>query len=435
MLHSISVFSTDHDVFRADKIGNLYYRVEKADSADLEKLDGESNDLHIVQFCQKSAVPMHVVEYEGVVSIPSLLLAAQLCILLGLLHVWDLFVDKLEYQTAYRESSTVSAIHAGSIRGLSQMVKIAIAVVLLLGYLYLTNVDTNWRDRKTDMTQTGYRSPNHTTRGYSTSNVFVVLALVVVVLVEIVYEFIEVIATKRHNKAWIVQFNRHGPMAAFVDRIGADVPIIFGFALLGMAVMLQADISNSTTVLTGVFILVSAGFVQHISNLVKILYVSMCSRMSSDVVMGLTLHDEKRDKPGERPVDNDEVTEILKSRKIDVGGNASVRKVMLFFGWTRLYFFMFVVVLGISFFTLAKDGTGTGPIMSMLHGQVLYFTFAFILSNVGYDLAFEMLPMQFEGFNADRLRIYTISAYLVAFNVNQILYLRKIDSQTLHSFT
>ena len=92
-------------------------------------------------------------------------------------------------------------------------------------------------------------------------------------------------------------------MSKVSDRVGADVPMVVGFGLLGMCVLLHAAISNSTSVMVGVFILFTAGFVQHISKMVKILYESMCGCLSSEIVVGLTLHDESASKRG--VTDND----------------------------------------------------------------------------------------------------------------------------------
>lgn len=371
---------------------------------------------NIVEFCQTSAVPMHVVQYEGTVGIPALVLAAQLCILLGLLHVWDLFICKIHIQTASRGEGIASA-HSSR-----RSMKIAVSVLLVLVYGLAARRDTD-QFSDTDATQLGYRTTGHTHRVWSPASFVIAGALLIVLVVELVYEYVSSRANQPNTR---LLFNKNSTMAKVVDRVGADVPTIVGFALLGMAILLQADVSNSTSVLGGVFILLTAGFVQHISNVVKILYESICSRLSSDVVVGLTLHDE-----ASATKDNAEVERILKNvlgpdETSKTAGNKKVRDVLQFFGWTRLYLFLIVLTLAASFFTYAKDSTESHPIRGMLDGQVLYFSIVFLFANVGFDMMYELMPMQFENVSSDMLKIYFVCGYLVVFNLNQIMYIRSI---------
>ena len=243
-------------------------------------------------------------------------------------------------------------------------------------------------------------------------------------LVELIYEYVASHAGSEHTR---VRYNKNSTMARVVERVGADVPTIVGFGLMGLAVLLQADVSNSTSVLGGVFVLFTAGLVQHVSNVIKILYESLCARLSSEVIVGLALHDETA-----LTTDNAEVKRILSGTiGENAGGSATahkcnpkIREVLQFFGWTRLYLFVTVVVLGLSFFTFAKDSSMTYVLKGMLDGQLLYFTFAFIFAHIGFDTLYELMPMSFDSVHSEKLKIYFVSAYLVVFNLNQILHVR-----------
>ena len=243
-------------------------------------------------------------------------------------------------------------------------------------------------------------------------------------LVELIYEYVASHAENEHTR---VRYNKNSTMARIVERVSADVPTIIGFGLMGLAVLLQADVSNSTTVLGGVFILFTAGLIQHMSNVVKILYESICARLSSEVVVGLSLHDETAPTN-----DNEEVQRILTGAITDTNGgnvsankgNAKIHNVLQFFGWTRLYFFMIVILLGIFFFTIAKDSSMTYALRGMLDGQLLYFTLAFIFSHICFDAMYEMMPMSFDPAASEKLKIYFVSTYLLVFNLNQILHIR-----------
>ena len=270
-------------------------------------------------------------------------------------------------------------------------------------------------------------SAGHTRAKWTTTTFVIIGSLLDVLVVELVYEYVSSHAGSEHTR---VRYNRSSTMARVVERVGADVPMIVGFGLMGIAILLQADVSNSTSVLGGVFVLFTAGFVQHVSNVVKILYESLCARLSSEVIVGLSLHDESASTK-----DNSEVDRILKNTITHADnrvsgaatadrGNAKIREVLQFFGWTRLYLFVMVVVLGTSFFTFAKDTSMTYALKGMLDGQLLYFTFAFVFAHIGFDTMYELMPMSFDSVHSEQLKIYFISAYLVVFNLNQILHVR-----------
>ena len=274
------------------------------------------------------------------------------------------------------------------------------------------------------LTRACIHSEDHTRAKYTSTNFVIIGSLFVVLLVELIYEYVASHAENEHTR---VRYNKNSTMARIVERVGADALTIIGFGLMGLAVLLQADVSNSTTVLGGVFILFTAGLIQHMSNVVKILYESICARLSSEVVVGLSLHDETAPTN-----DNEEVQRILTGAITDTNGgnvsankgNAKIRDVLQFFGWTRLYFFMIVILLGIFFFTIAKDSSMTYALRGMLDGQLLYFTLAFIFSHIGFDAMYEMMPMSFDPAASEKLKIYFVSTYLLVFNLNQILHIR-----------
>lgn len=365
----------------------------------------------IVQFCQASAVPMHAREYRGMVGVPAVQLAAQFCILFSLVHVLDLFVHKVE--------GGQSASH--------RYVKMAIAFLILLVYIC-----TAWDDfGDSTATSPAYRwSGTYTHSSFNAMNCVVVFGLVLVLIVEFVYEYIGAYSAVEGSGSG-PKFLHTSTMAQVVDRVGADVPMIIGFGLLGMCVLLHAAISNSTSVLGGVFILFTAGFVQHISNVVKILYESMCGRLSSEIVVGMTLHDESAAKRG--VTDNAEVAEILKAVHLAEGTvtdqpaldkvNTQVRLVLQFFGWTRLYLFLFVVALACSFFTFAKDAPMGSSLQTFNDSHVLYFTVCFCLAHIGFDTMYELMPVAFSNVHSDILKLYFVCAYLACMNLVQINYM------------
>ena len=128
--------------------GNIYDLVIKENTVGVAG-DGQ-HYARIVGFCQTSAVPMHATQYEGTVGVPALLLASQLCILLGLVHLWDLYLARVHMQTADRGD------YRGSGNKSRRMLKIFLSFAVVAAYLVRQGIDTNHFD-DADPKQPGYR--------------------------------------------------------------------------------------------------------------------------------------------------------------------------------------------------------------------------------------------------------------------------------------
>lgn len=128
--------------------GNLYGLTIKPNTVGVE-----GNGQHyarIVGFCQTSAIPMHVIQYEGTVGVPALLLAAQLCILLGLVHLWDLYLNRISVQSVDRGDFKSSGNKS------RRMLKIFLSFLVFILYMVRQSYDTNHFD-DADPKQPGYR--------------------------------------------------------------------------------------------------------------------------------------------------------------------------------------------------------------------------------------------------------------------------------------
>lgn len=128
--------------------GNLYDLKVKENTVGVEG-DGQHFG-RIVGFCQTSAIPVHVIQYEGTVGVPALLLVAQLCILLGLVHLWDLYLSRVHVQTVDR-----GEWKNNSDKG-RRMLKILISFAVVITYMIRQNYDTN-HFSDSDPTQPAFR--------------------------------------------------------------------------------------------------------------------------------------------------------------------------------------------------------------------------------------------------------------------------------------
>jgi len=380
------------------------------------------NEFHAanVEFCQTSAVPMHTIQYEGTVGIPVLVLAAQMCILLGLLHAWDIYIDREDGFDAVSSTEDTSSAYRHRNKTpnvVRRYTKVTFAIAIFVGYFYLASHDLN-QFGNDNASEPGYRIAGRSQAVWTSSTLLIIISLTMMLAVEIVYEYSSANSFHTNDQGTSAHSDK---VASMVDRVGADVPQIIGFALLGMAVLLQADVTNVTSVVGGVFILVCAGVLQHVSNLVKLMYESICYRLDASLVASLALLE---DTPDSKP--NTNVKEFMKNSQDSPVMRHSARSVLQFFGWTRLYIFVLVVALSISFFTIAHDTSQIYVINNLLDGQLILFVLAFIFSNVGFDMMFELMPFTFEKIHSDTMRLYFIVAYLTIFNLNQIMYIRAL---------
>lgn len=389
---------------------DLIYGVAAETSKHMEEL---------VQFCQTSAVPVYTTQYEGTVAVPALGLVGQAFILLSLVHSFDIYINR---DSVSRQSHTGLAL---------SWVKMALTVVVVGLYLWRATVDANQFNLGTStIDEQSFRSEGYTQHRYTSANIFIFVSLLVVLLIEIAYEYLTSKARKRldvdakedSKGRWKIFTSKHLYMphstaAHIVDRIGADVPQIIGFGLLGMSVLLQADVSSSTSVIGGALIIISAGYLQHVSNVVKIMYEAVCARLSTEVITELTLKDD--DPP-------DTIVPGSTEKPADCNDRAKMRSVLQFFGWTRLYIFVIVWITSFTFFTIAHDSSKIFIIKNVLDGQVIYFVIAFVFASVGFDIVYELMPFMFQNYKSDVLRIYFVLAYLFVYNLNQFFYIRKL---------
>lgn len=198
--------------------------------------------------------------------------------------------------------------------------------------------------------------------------------------------------------------NRYNEM---FERVFMDVPMVAGLSLLGIALKMQNAEHDETILFSTFVLLMAAGLVQHMSNLIKIVYDIVCSRLKPEV-----LHELQ----GASSTDpNKKEVHITKTRHI-----------LQYFGWTRLYGFGIVIVFAIFSFTLSSTSASThNPLSIYTQNQYMYFVFIFITALTGLDFFYEVLPFvteadtEYGALAADRLRKLSVLAYIIFVMVSQ----------------
>jgi len=186
------------------------------------------------------------------------------------------------------------------------------------------------------------------------------------------------------------------------ERIFVDVPMIVGLALVGLALKLQNEEHDEVVLLTTVFILLSGGLVQHISNLVKVVYDTVCMRFETALLLALQtgnpwVHDSKDGEQLDR-----------------------TRIIMQYFGWTRVYAFFVVFIAAFASWTISSTTSSNhNPLQFFTQNQYVYFIFAYIIALAGLDMFFEALSFVTERDTvygevaANRLRKLIIAVYMI----------------------
>ena len=185
------------------------------------------------------------------------------------------------------------------------------------------------------------------------------------------------------------------------ERIFVDFPMLIGLALVGVALKMQNDEHDELVLVSTLLLLVTGGLLQHISNLVKVVYDIVCNRFNPKLLQALN--------SGAAYVESDS-----DGPKLD-----HTRGVLQHFGWTRLYGFFAVLLCGLLSFTIsATSSNSANPLQFITQNQYVYFVLAYIVALTGLDLFYEALPFvtekdtQYSEDAADRMRKLFVCVYL-----------------------
>ena len=99
-----------------------------------------------------------------------------------------------------------------------------------------------------------------------------------------------------------------------------------------------------------------------------------------------------------------------------------VTSVLQFFGWFRVWIFLLVTLGTVLFLTMTNELVKTTTVGNVFSSQVLVFALVLYLTNVGYDVVRELLPVEFQQYETDHTRFWIITLYLIFYNYNQHSY-------------
>ena len=170
--------------------------------------------------------------------------------------------------------------------------------------------------------------------------------------------------------------NERSSGAVILQRIITDVPMIVGLAVIGVALKLQNAEHDERILLGTLVVLTTAGLIQHLSFLVKIMYEGICKQLSDEVLLKL-----------QAPKCTTEGTSKSEQEHL-----SRTREILQYFGWTRLVGFFIVLLFVVVSLTMSSSVAAINPLNAFTQNQYYFFAFAFVVAWTGLDFIYEILP-------------------------------------------
>ena len=197
-------------------------------------------------------------------------------------------------------------------------------------------------------------------------------------------------------------FSYHKLEGAIPRRIGTDLPFITGYACMGTALLAQSGVQDLTSLMFSFTVLFITGFMQHISNVCKIMYDSLCRKTKPDAM-----------------------TTIFQKKE---GPTTYAGCTLQFFGWSRLFMFATIGLATLSLMTMTREVVESNHVQTFTNGQVFYFALAFFWSNIGYDVVRELIPFTFERIHMDHSKALITGLYLLYYNLSMYWFVDQIKN-------
>jgi hypothetical protein len=382
-------------------VGKYYLNAHFKDDTNKFKLFKQE----ITDVCISSAMPVQAIAYEETVPASLFLFAGHILLVVSVLQAYYFFV-------LCRTSSSPSSVSI--VMGLKILLWATVLFTVCWGVFNTYKTFTT--EEPTTLT---YRSPmwNHW-RG-SPVSLLSIGGLFVFFFITIILEWLLRGAQNScHHESGQDQLTSamksyiwRGSIAEeIIQHVAVDLQLILGFSLCAVGVLAQSDVCSTHSLVGGALIIFVLGLLQHTSNVIKAIYNRVCSRMDKQLVIDLSTSP-----PNKEP--NSIAVDTLETH---------VRPVLQYFGWTRMWLFLIVVAGTIAFLTVARVSNYPLSLHNMLDGQFLYFAFVFLISSVGFDIFYEIMPFMFEHMHTESLRCYVVLLYVIYFNLNQLVYISRI---------
>ena len=299
----------------------------------------------IVEWCEQTAMPQYAVKFESVLYSRALLLVGLALVFAGL----DIFGCRIKTCVATTDDAKGS-YHVWAFL-------IEVLPVIFYGYLWW---DQQW-----------YGDIQDTLTDVASKTSFLTMLITLMVGSAVLLIFGVGVWTSITYKD-----NERSSGAVILQRIITDVPMIVGLAVIGVALKLQNAEHDERILLGTLVVLTTAGLIQHLSFLVKIMYEGICKQLSNEVLLKL-----------QAPKCTTEGTSKSEQEHL-----SRTREILQYFGWTRLVGFFIVLLFVVVSLTMSSSVAAINPLNAFTQNQYYFFAFAFVVAWTGLDFIYEILP-------------------------------------------
>ena len=219
------------------------------------------------------------------------------------------------------------------------------------------------------------------------------------------------------------EFSTKHNSASILFRFVIDVPVIMGLTLTGVSVLIQNGYTNYNYLDLNIFLILCICFMQHMSNVIKMFYDAVCRNTKSEVFEMLYFHKQNdAQKVYIEDIADEQTKKFVNSPEKQDSKTNHVTNVLQFFGWFRVWIFLLVTLGTVLFLTMTNELVKTTSVGNVFSSQVLVFALVLYLTNVGYDVVRELLPVEFQQYETDHTRFWILTLYLIFYNINQHSY-------------
>ena len=299
----------------------------------------------IVEWCEQTAMPQYAVKFESVLYSRALLLVGLALVFAGL----DIFGCRIKTCVATTDD-TKGSYHVWAFL-------VEVLPVIWYGYLWW---DQQW-----------YGDIQDTLTDIASKTSFLTMLITLMVGSAVLLIFGVGVWTSLTYKD-----NERSSGAVILQRIITDVPMIVGLAVIGVALKLQNAEHDERILLGTLVVLTTAGLIQHLSFLVKIMYEGICKQLSDEVLLKL-----------QAPKCTTEGTSKSEQEHL-----SRTREILQYFGWTRLVGFFIVLLFVVVSLTMSSSVAAINPLNAFTQNQYYFFAFAFVVAWTGLDFIYEILP-------------------------------------------
>ena len=399
----------------------------KVFKADLKLKNQAQFKIRAVDSCLATHIPEYTVKYKGVIDTRHIgdngqyfMYLGILTVVLNMLYVWTNkgYTSPVKDETGKIVGESEAEYKNFSERVFAQILVVAIAffgfVLLILNFTedhHATHCDAtddnnghcNTKRDLLNNREGTYEQPYLVlTMLYHATTTFSYLVIFLFAAVRAVAMFMGAKKDDAGNWKNDVYFHYHTSEGAIPRRIGTDLPFITGYACMGTALLAQSGVQDLTSLMFSFTVLFITGFMQHISNVCKIMYDSLCRKTKPEAM-----------------------TTIFQKKE---GDTTYAGCTLQFFGWSRLFMFATIGLATLSLMTMTREVVESNHVQTFTNGQVFYFALAFFWSNIGYDVVRELIPFTFERIHMDHSKALITGLYLLYYNLSMYWFVDQIKN-------